>query len=505
MLLREWIIDKLEQLVDFDRVLICDPLNLLPPAYTAIDHLAEEHGFTVIRASANLAFRDTYERLLQDPEVNRIMILDQTPYMRLQKQGVGDAPPLFYPDFLEKCPPEARLRLDLRQYLRDATGDGSWPQACNEPQYARLMISRLPAVLIAYNNMRSFSRKGFTDSDFDTIVTYAALGIPDLAFKRLGAEEYWRIGLMGHETLEDLKRLAPNVVDTFAAELKKAPIPFCWFADRDAETVVNGLYLAAILSQHTGQWPLLLGNVDPVYSPFKNIDAALLKEDVPRLVAIDIKQAELDLTNLEKELDSEQLELILIEHLQITAPDNFASLIEHECYSVLFRSLGLLMALDNMLSPQPDRKAQKRVQAALFQRKEIGLVDQRNDSTGKHLIETYKLMLELEPLNKQLLAVQKELSVKKADQLDWKYFYNIWIDKKLGRLEYLSSSLERIIYNPDLLPKKAGDLPDVFAEAVERIHQRAGKLGGEISFKLRVINSKFQEMIQLRYPQWVQE
>lgn len=149
MLLREWIINKLEQVLGYNRILVCDPLNLLPQAFAAIDNLAQNHGFTVIRASTNLAFRDTYERVLQDPEVKKIMILDQTPCIRLQKRGVGDAPPLFYPDFLEKCPDEARLKLDLHQYLRDVTGDGSWPPACNEPRYARLMIPRLSEVLTA--------------------------------------------------------------------------------------------------------------------------------------------------------------------------------------------------------------------------------------------------------------------------------------------------------------------------------------------------------------------
>ncbi len=505
MLLREWVINKLEQVLEYNRILVCDPLNLLPQAYGAIDNLAQNHGFTVIRASTNLAFRDTYERVLQDPEVKKIMILDQTPCIRLLKHGVGDAPPLFYPDFLEKCPAEARLKLDLHQYLRDVTGDGSWPPACNEPRYARLMIPRLSEVLTAYGNMRLFDKKGFTDSNFNNIVTFAALGIPDLAFKKLGAEEYWRIGLLGHETLHNLKNLAPNVVDMFNAELKKAPIPFCWFADRDAETIVNGLYLAAILNQHTKQWSLLLGNIDPIYSPFKNIDEAILEDDVPRLVAIDIGQAERDLRNLEKELDSEQLELILVEQLNITEPENFASLIEKECYSVFFRSLALLMALDNMLSAKPAREVQKRVQSALFQRKELCMVDHRSDTSGQHLIETYNLMIELEPLSRQLLAVQKELNVKKPENLEWGYFRNIWIDKKLGRLEYLASSLERQIYNADLLPRKVSELPDVFTQVVDRIRLRVRTLCDEINFKLGFVNGKFQEMIHLRYPQWVQE
>ncbi len=50
---------------------------------------------------------------------------------------------------------------------------------------------------------------------------------------------------------------------------EKGADSFCWFADREAETIVNGLYLAAILSQHTEQWHLLLGNIDPIYGPLR--------------------------------------------------------------------------------------------------------------------------------------------------------------------------------------------------------------------------------------------
>lgn len=505
MTMREWVIHRLEQVIDNDRVLVCDPLGILREAYGAIDNLAEQNGFTVVRASTNLAFRDTYEKLLQDPEVKKIMILDQTPYIRLQKRGIGDAPPLFYPDFLEKCLAEARLQLDLRQYFRDVTGDGSWPQACNEPRYARLMIPRLTEVLTAYHNLRSFDEKGFTDSAFDTIVAFAALGIPELAFKKLGPEEYWRIGLMGHETLRELKSLAPQVVELLNIELKKAPIPFCWFADRDAETVVNGFYLSAILCQHSSHWRLLLGNIDPAYGAFKNIDETLLKDAAPRLVAIDPGQAQRDLANLEQSLDSEQLEMILIEQLKIEEPDIFAVVIEKECYSALFRSLALLVALDDMLSAKPAREAQKRVQAALFKRKDLCLADQRNYPAWQHLIDTYKLVMDLEPLNKQLLAVQKELSVKKADQLNLSYFRSLWIDKHLGRLEYLSSALERQIDNAELLPGKSNELPEVFEQILVSIRRRGRTLCEEINHKINVANAKFQEMIAIRYPQWVKE
>lgn len=503
MNLRDWVISRLEQVISYDRVLVCDPLGILPIAYGAIDTLAEQHGFTVIRAYTNLAFRDTYERLLQDAEVKKIMLLDQTPQIRLQKRGIGDAPPLFYPDFLEKCPEEARLPLDLRQYLRDVTADGSWPQACNEPAYARLMIPCLPAVLRAYQNLRAVDDKSFTDSDFDTIVAFAALGIPELAFKKLEAEDYWRIGLLGHETLYKLKTLSPQVSGMFNAEMMKAPIPFCWFASRDPEVVVNGFYLCAILCQHSDNWRLLLGNIDPALSDFKGIEEALLKNSAPRLVAIDPVQAERDLANLEQSLDSEQLELILLDQLRIEEIENAVALIEKESYSTLFRSLALLVVLHDMLSDKPSKPAHKRLQATLIEPQDFCLADQRNDPSWQHLIKTYKLLLQLEPLRKQLLAAQKELSVKKAEQLDFNYFRSLWIDKQLGHLEYLTSALERKIGAPAFLPRNPDRLPSAFGELLTKIHTRVLMLCDEINFKIDFINSKFQDMIALRYTTWI--
>ncbi len=505
MTLKEWVINSLEQVIHHKRVLVRDPLGIAKEAYRAIDALANEYGFTVIQASTNLTFRDSYERLLQDPDVEKIMILDQTPYIRLHNRSKSSAPPLFYPDFLEECPLEARINLDLRQYLRDVTGDGNWPQACNEIRYARLMKSRLPEVITAYRNLRTVDPKGFSDSHFDTIVAFAALGIPEMAFKTLGAEEYWRIGLMGHEILHDLKSLAPNIVEFIVSQLKKAPVPFCWFADRDPEHVVNGLYLSAILYQHTEHWGLLVGNVDPSVAAFKNIDEKILQEDVPRLVAMDQAQAERDLINLESTLESDQLELILFDQLKIEAPDCFAAVIEKEAYSSLLRSLALVVALDNVLSDKPARAAQKRVQEILFDRKDLNLADKREYPAWRNLVDTYKLAIDLDPLAKQLLAAQKELNVKKTDKLDLAYFRNLWIDKRLGSLEYTLSALERQVNNAELLPRQVDDLPFAFGDIIDRIRQRVRTIASEVNHKIDVINARFQDMVALLYPEWVKE
>ena len=105
--------------------------------------------------------------------------------------------------------------------------------------------------------------------------------MPEAAFKKLGAQEYWRIGLMGHHIIDELQHLAPNIVGPIREKLKQAPLPFCWFADRDPEEVVNGFYLAVILAQHSPQWRLLLANIDPELVSFQKVDQTILQDDAP--------------------------------------------------------------------------------------------------------------------------------------------------------------------------------------------------------------------------------
>ena len=160
-----------------------DPLGMLNEADSLIDSFATEKGFTVVRASTNLAFRNHFEMILKDPDIQKIMVIDQTPMLRIQQRNLNSAPPLFYPDFIYRVTEEARIDLDLRQYLRETTGDDSWPASCNEHRYARLIVPHINEVIRAYQNLRKIERTRFTDSDFETIVAFSALGMPEVAFK----------------------------------------------------------------------------------------------------------------------------------------------------------------------------------------------------------------------------------------------------------------------------------------------------------------------------------
>src|SRR6266536_5871827 len=72
-----------------------------------------EHGYTVIVAATNLAFRELYERAAADSDTRKLLVIDRTPQSRRLARSKGKAPPLFYPDLLARVPSAARIELDL--------------------------------------------------------------------------------------------------------------------------------------------------------------------------------------------------------------------------------------------------------------------------------------------------------------------------------------------------------------------------------------------------------
>ena len=71
---RDWVLEKLAAAADRTRVLVRDPLRLLPEADAALHAFARDHGYTVIVASTNLVFRELYERALADRETGKLLV-----------------------------------------------------------------------------------------------------------------------------------------------------------------------------------------------------------------------------------------------------------------------------------------------------------------------------------------------------------------------------------------------------------------------------------------------
>lgn len=506
-MLKSWVIAKLESVKEAPRVLLRDPLRLLQEADGAINSFARDNGFTVIIVSTNLVFRDLFERATADPEVNKLLVVDRTPIRRRTSLSTTKAPPPFYPDFLATISDDAIIDLDLRQFLRETTNDQNWPHDVNDSQYARLIAPNLDNVLLAHKNLRAAHSSRFTDYDFKTIVAFSTLGVPDAAFMKLDTNDYWKIGLLAHEALEALNTLTPEITKPIIEELKKAPAPFCWFGEHDADTVIRAFYLAVILAQHTDNWRLLLANVDASFEPVSEIEHNMLFEAAPELVKLDPRQAARDLEAVEAGLTKDTIQHLMLDQMKIDTPAGFASAIKKEQYSLLVRALSLIMAIENLLSNQPSNDEQIMVARQMLESKneaQPSVVDARTAPYWQALREAYRFATDLVLLKAELARAMKTLKVKKTEELSFGFFWEIWNENKLNRFEYYLSALERIVDSGNLLPRAESELPSAFSGSVRNIQRRIRHMSDEVFKQLDEINRRFQMLVVAQYQQWTE-
>ena len=111
----QWFETRLDQVKDYERIIVQDHLQLLSPTDSNFLKFIQEHAFTLIVASTNLVFRDLYESALQNSNVKKLLFIDRSPKRR-QERNQQKAPPAFYPDLWQETPPEARIVVDLRQF-----------------------------------------------------------------------------------------------------------------------------------------------------------------------------------------------------------------------------------------------------------------------------------------------------------------------------------------------------------------------------------------------------
>ncbi|MEQ8191741.1 MAG: PglZ domain-containing protein, partial [Candidatus Eremiobacterota bacterium] len=424
------------------------------------------------------------------------------------------APPLLYPDFLVNTTEESRIDLNLRDYLVEKTSDPNWPKEVNELRYARLVLKYLPHIIKAHSNLKSVSRERFTDDDFKKIITFAVLGIPDSAFKKLNPEDYWKIGIAGYEVMEELDSIAPEITKIIIDELKKAPAPFCFISDYGMEAVIRAFYLSVILSQHTDQWHLLLANIDPSLQPLSDIKKEFLEEATHRLVSSDKKQAQNNIDNLENSLSKEALNLILFKHLKIDNIEQCASVIDKECYSILLRSMGLLIAVENLLPLNPSitehkkiMEIHKKIIKSLRRSGEAKnfIVEMNSSQKWIELKRTYQLAYNIVILHSNLKSEVKALQSMKKEDLNFKLFRKIWIDRDINKIEYYISTLERLACSGNLLLRDEALLPSRMSNALNNIRLYIQKISKEIRLKLGELNRYFQVMVSGSYKSWVKK
>jgi hypothetical protein len=108
-----------------------------------VDGWAEEHGYTVLFCTGNLALREIYESIRENADA-KILLVDRS------RTGT-----LFYPDLQVRAKKEAILSLSLRDFLIEQTGDTTWPKLVDDRDLSGLLLEDMPGVLKAHQDLRT--------------------------------------------------------------------------------------------------------------------------------------------------------------------------------------------------------------------------------------------------------------------------------------------------------------------------------------------------------------
>ena len=136
-MIESWVIDRLNPLTSEKLIILADPQRMIRAGARAVDGWAKESGFTVLFCSGNLALREMYENLRDDPST-KLILVDRT-------RGKAKLP-LFYPDLEARCKSRAKLTITLRDFLTQKTGDQRWPLLVNNVRnIGRLILEDLPS------------------------------------------------------------------------------------------------------------------------------------------------------------------------------------------------------------------------------------------------------------------------------------------------------------------------------------------------------------------------
>jgi len=325
-MLEQWVIDRLDPLKGEALVMLADPQRMIRAGARAVDGWAKENGFTVLFCSGNLALREMYENLRDDPTA-KLILVDRT----RDKAKL----PLFYPDLEAHCRPRSRLTITLRDFLTEKTGDQRWPLLVNtDRNIGRLILKNLPQALQAHAQLREVDEHRFTDSDFYKIVLGATLGINP--FHKLSAGEIRRLCIENHDRLEQVREFfsggqseeASEVLGKLREQIGKADKPWCWMLDHDPQAVVRAFTLSAIVHQHRVEYDVLLDNFESGLGRYQKIPKKVIDQTIQDMLQADPDQITENVGAVEsflKEEPDKRLAFLLADRCKIDQPESRGS------------------------------------------------------------------------------------------------------------------------------------------------------------------------------------
>ncbi|HAJ37909.1 MAG TPA: hypothetical protein DCL15_19740 [Chloroflexi bacterium] len=496
-MLEAWILEKIEPHRTAPLVIVCDPQRMIQSGAVAVDGWAERHGFTVLFCTGNLALREMYEAMRDDPDVRTLLV---------DRSRTHATTPLFYPDLDVAAGRRRQLTITLRDFLIEKTGDPTWPQAVNMREYARLLLTNLPNVLAAHAQLRAVRASGFSDADLHKIIIGAALAINP--FGKIAVGDIRRIALEHHHTLDELKRTLPEAaMAAWRSALAKVQKPFCDLLDGDAPTILRAFILAALLKQHGLDHRLLLSNLDPQLHLYRDIDPAFLDEALhdqldanPDRVVADVRAVESYLLE-----SASAFVLLLRDQLQLDDPEHARAVLERERLSPLIRSMALFSLLVDLLTTHNlkfHRGVHQLLQAQ--DRRTDMLALRRPDEQWLTLTNVYGKAVTTFEVVTRLVQSTRKLKAITDDALELAFFDELWNTHRVNRFDYYASDLERTLRVGALLPVTQRRFWPELAVRWETARRELSSALQAASQMMDAVNHRFQNLYRRHYADWIQ-
>jgi len=498
-MIEPWILSKLDPQRPAPLIIVRDPQRMIQPGARAVHGWAEENGYTVLFCAGNLALREMYEAMRDEPET-RVLLVDRS----RDEARI----PLFYPDLAAAAGTARQLRLSLRDYLVEATADPNWPALVDERKLSRMVVSNLSGVLEAHRQLREVSGANrFSDTDLFRIVLGAALRINP--FKKLTPAEIRRLCVQQHSVIDELKGLLPaDVMSTLQAMITSAPRPFCWLLDRDPILVLRAFTLSAIMHQHGLEYQLLLSNIDAELRDYRDISSEFLDQAMADQVLADPEQVAADVADAEQYLVSqpERLAFLLHDRLNIGDPERALAVLKRERLSPLIRSMALLSLLLDLIESKRLKFHGQVLSLLDKQANEPGLPALRRPTEQWQALEkAYRRAYVLFQLTPKLVERARKLQVAATEDLEFATFDRLWNEDKLNRLDFYTSDLDRMLRVGDVLPiPRKAFWPDL-ATRWDTVRTMLSESIDAVSHVLRLINTRFQDLYSQHYADWIRD
>ncbi len=495
-MIEPWILTKLEKIKNVSPIILRDPQRMIRSGAQAVDGWAEDHGYTVLFCTGNLALREMYEHV-RDDKSTRILLVDRS---REDAKSL-----LFYPDLDAPASKKQKLSISLHDFLVEKTGDTTWPHLVNDRNLSRLILNNLEGTLEAYAHLRKISSGRFSDTDLYKIILGASLGINP--FTRLSSSQVRRMCIEQHEVLDELNRILPAEVQIILQDMvKNAPKPFCWLLERDPDVILRAFTLSALLHQHELDYSILLTNLDPTLHEFRNIEVKFLDEAMKDQLAVDPERVLWDVQKAEEFIkdDSQRLTLMMRDLLKLDEPQKAFSALKNERLSGLVRTLALASLLVDLISTR-DLTLHQKVLAEL-ERQELEArfpVLRRPTEQWQQLLTAYRRAISLNIIIAKLGTKLKDLKVSTANTLDFAFFDRLWNEDKINRLDYYISDLDRMLRVSDMLPVAHNKLWPEFESRWKNARNEFKATTDAVDKAVKVTNGLFQDLYIRNYATWI--